>query len=349
VKSVPIFAILSIGGAACAISAPEVLISCASVESSRADDSFVAQSARDDSLSDARTLESETVRAPALHSETSSVDSATQEPKPAPKNPPQNPAPSGGSKTDPQAIARQLVESFEKQNIHLDLERQTCWIPVTIDIRDDYLEYLLVNPKGAAHESVFVTEVVPSALQTALLALGVERGKNAIWKERTPLPTPEEMHAGIAPWTVDPPEGDGLYMYAAWREKGETYFYRVEDLLRDLETGRSMRRHRWVYLGSRWVRTRKESKEESFMADLEGNLVNIALFEQGNTLLTAALPECLKQTIWLTNAWLVPQRGAEVVFIFTRERIHSLPPEIESRLPEVVEPTDPKADPHDGR
>ena len=263
----------------------------------------------------------------------------------------QAPAAKTTSSSDPQsaqAVARKLEESFRKQGIHLDLERHVCWIPATVDIRDDLLEYLLVNPKGAAHESVFVTEVVPSVLVTALLALGVEPGRNAVWKERVPPPTAEEMHAGIARYTVDPPQGDGLYMYAAWREKDETYFYRVEDLLRDLETGRSMRRHRWVYLGSRWVKA-KGPKPEIFAADYDGNLVNIALFEEGNTLLTAALPECLKQTIWLTNAWLVPQRGAEVAFLFARERLESLPPEIESALPIVAEPADAKPGANDGR
>jgi hypothetical protein len=250
-------------------------------------------------------------------------------------------------KPDAQAVARTLEESFKKQGIHLDLEKHLCWIPVTIDVRDDLLEYLLVNPKGAAHESMFTTNVVPSLLQTALLALGVERGKNALWKARVPAPTAEEMRAGVQLYTVEPPEGDGFYLYAAWRAQGETYFYRVEDLLRDLETGRSMRRHRWVYLGSRWARTRKETSEESFMADLEGNLVNIAFFEQGNTLLTAALPECLKQTIWLTNAWLLPERGTDVVLIFARERLAALPPEIETQLPEVAEAA--QTEPRDGR
>lgn len=253
------------------------------------------------------------------------------------------------SKSEAQAIARKLEETFRKQGIHLDLEKQLCWIPATVDIRDDLLEYLLVNPKGAAHESLFTTNVVPSVLQTALLALGVERGKNAAWKARTPPPTPEEMRAGVSLYTVDPPEGDGFFLYAAWRARGETYFYRMEDLLRDLETGRSMRRHRWVYLGSRWVRMPKTPTQETFVADLDGNLINIALFEQGNTLLTAALPECLKQTVWLTNAWLVPERGAEVAFIFARERLTVPPPQLESLLPEVASEADAKSETKDGR
>src|SRR5438552_5110248 len=205
----------------------------------------------------------------------------------------------------------QLVDAFAKQGIHLDLERRLVSISAVVDIRGDLLEYLLVNPRGAAHESTFVTNVVPSQLNTALLALGVQPGKNADWVRKDPPPTPDEIKNGVPAYEVKPPEGDGFFLYAAWKSEGETYLYRVEDLLLDLSTGASMRRHRWVYLGSRLVRPREEpgqkSAQELFAADVEGNLVNISFFEQGNTLLTGALPQCLSQTIWQTNAWLVPQ------------------------------------------
>src|SRR6185436_2489180 len=151
----------------------------------------------------------------------------------------------------------QAVErAFLEHDVHLDLGRGTCWIPVRIDVREDLLEYLLVNPKGAAHESLFTTEVVPSRLNAALLALGVSPGVNAKWRSKEPPPTEQEMQDGAAPYVVDPPTGDGFCIYAGWREGGETHFHRVDDLLRNLETGRSMRRHAWVFLGSRVVRMR---------------------------------------------------------------------------------------------
>lgn len=235
----------------------------------------------------------------------------------------------------PSADAEKLQRAFLEHQIHLDLSRGLCWIPVAIDIREDLLEYLLVNPKGAAHESLFTTEVVPSRLNAALLALGATPGVNAKWKPRDPPPTPDQLKEGVAPYVVDAPAGDGFFIYAAWREAGETHFWRVEDLLRNLDSGRSMRRHRWVYLGSRMVRLRGPDAKQVFAADIEGNLVNIALFEEGNTLATAALPECLKQTIWLANGWLLPQRGSSVVVIFSRESLQSLPSGMESSLPEV--------------
>ena len=128
--------------------------------------------------------------------------------------------------------------------------------------------------------------------------------------------------------------GDGLYLYAAWFEGDELFFYRLEDLVRDLDRRRTLRRHRWVYLGSRMITRR--SGEESFAAALEGNLVNISFFAQGNTLLTGGLPECLAQTSWLPNAWLLPERGASVTMIFSRERLDTLPAVLRDDLPHAV-------------
>jgi hypothetical protein len=248
----------------------------------------------------------------------------------------QQPRPAPAARDD----AHQLEQAFLEHQIHLDLARGFVSIPVTVDVREDLLEYLLVNPQGAAHESLFVTEVVPSRLGAALLALGVAPGSNAKWKPRDPPPTPEEVRAGVPPYVVESPSGDGFFLYTAWREGGETYFYRIDDLLRDLESGRSLRRHRWVFLGSRMVRIRGAENREVLAADVEGNLVNIAFFEQGNTLLTAARPECLKQTIWLANGWLLPQRGSAVELFFSRELLATLPEGIEPRLPNVPQASD---------
>ena len=43
-----------------------------------------------------------------------------------------------------------------------------------------------------------------------------------------------------------------------------------------------------------------------------GNLINVAFFSQGDTLVTAALPECVVQTGWRPNVWLLPDTGSEV-------------------------------------
>lgn len=234
-----------------------------------------------------------------------------------------------------QEPSAELARVFAAQGIHVDLERGLCTIPASVLVREDLLEYALVNPHGQAHESMFVTQVVPSSLNVALLALGVKPGRNVTWARRDPAPTPEQLKNGESAYAAQAPAGDGFYFYAAWKSADETYLYRVEDLLLDRSTGRTMRRHKWVYLGSRLIKTREDKQGESFAADLEGNLVNVALFEQGNTLLTASLPECVNQTIWMANYWITPPREAQVELIFSRERLTSLPPDVEARLPAV--------------
>lgn len=240
-----------------------------------------------------------------------------------------------------------VVEAFAEQGILLAVEDGACALPVAVEVTDELLEYLLVLPHGASHEALFrarppvadrtdlgALEAWAQSLNAALLALGIEPGRNAEWIPKDPPPTEEELRAGVSPYDVRPPEGDGLYLYATWREGDELFFYRVEDLVRDLDRRRTMRRHRWVYLGSRTI-TRSSDGEQAFAAAIEGNLINVSFFAQGNTLLTAAVEEARSQTRWLPNAWLLPGRGAEVLLLFSRERLAAPPASLAAAVPSV--------------
>ncbi len=246
--------------------------------------------------------------------------------------------------TSSDEVGAKLREVFAAEGIHFDAAAGVASVPAEILVRGELLEYLVVNPRGATHESAFLTSIAASRINAALLALGVEPGRNARWTRKDPPPTLEEMRDGAPAFDVAVPEGDGFYLYVAWKLDGETYFYRMEDLILDLRTGSTMRRHRWVYLGSRMLKLRGDDGQEAFAADLEGNLICIAFFEQGNTLLTGALPECVDQTIWQSNFWLLPARESPVELVFARERLDRCPKEIEARLHEArrVEPREPR-------
>jgi len=244
--------------------------------------------------------------------------------------PARGPAPLGSDPHPEQEQDRRELELLRKglqgTGIEIDPGARLVTVPARVLVRTDLLEYLLVGRRGAVHESLFLTEVKPSLLNASLLALGFEPGRNASVREAEDG-SPEVL----------PPAGERssrLYLYAAWKEADEVYLYRIEDLLTNLETGRAMRRHAWVFLGSRFAAS-SEGEGTGFVADLEENLVNIAYFYQGNTLATAALEECVRQTIWAPNAWLLPPRDAEVSLVFAREKIMRLPPALEEGLPVV--------------
>jgi hypothetical protein len=248
----------------------------------------------------------------------------------------QEPAPAPGP--GPAVSEDELAEALAREGLMLDRAAGVVSLPATVLVKNDLLEYLLVAPNGAAHESLFLTQVRPSLLNAALLLLGAEPGRNAHWETREGVD-----ERGRPLQAVYPPEGDGFYLYAAWTEGGETYLYRVEDLVRNLARGRGLARHRWVYLGSRFAAL-KPGTPESFLADVEGNLINIAYFFQGNTLLTAQPEECIEQSIWAANEWLLPPTGQPVRLFLAREPLAALAPAWAAALPEA----DPDAEPRRG-
>ncbi len=267
---------------------------------------------------------------------------AGQDPKPAP-------APVAG--VGPAApgtaeAAAALQAAFAAAGVRIDTEAKALSFVASVQVRDELLEYLLVNPHGAVHEALFMTGAPAEILNAALLAVGLERGENVQYVEKDPKPSEEELRAGVRAFDIVPPQGDGVLLYATWKEGDDTFFFRVEDLVRDLERGRTMRRHRWVYLGSRWIESRRNDGQPLYAAAAEGNLACISFFSQGNTLLTGALPECVAQTSWLPNGWLLPPVGAEVLLIASREPLLATPASLAAAVPTVVPPP---ADEAEGR
>jgi len=229
-----------------------------------------------------------------------------------------------------------LAPLFASAGIGLDLEHRLVTIPVNVAVRDELLEYLLVASWGAVHESLFVTEVDPELLNVGLLSLGLEQGSNAVWFPRDPPPTEEQLRAGESAYEISLPEGDRLYLYVAWQDGDERYFFRIEDVLRNLDRRASMQRHGWVYLGSRMI-LHGSRQEERFAAGVDGNLINISFFSSGNTIVTAAMDECVKQTVWLPNPWILPRRDAKVSLVLSRTRLQAMPESVASSLPDLAE------------
>ncbi len=242
------------------------------------------------------------------------------------------------------AEADQVSEAGSENPMLFGPEQAWLSIPERLEVTQDYLEFLLTGPLGGVHESLLSTEIGAQVLNTGFLAMGLQPGKNARWESLTEDPLDpssvgvQGQRAKDAPG-VDPagykvhvPEGDGLFLYVAWREGEETFFFRLEDLIRDLDRGRTLRRHQFVYLGS-FMSTNLRTGEPQFAASLEGNLINAAFFRKGATLFTTAVEECDKQSNWLANSWLLPSRGSNLLLLFSKETLSSVPKELLAKLP----------------
>jgi len=294
----------------------------------------------------------------------------------------QEPAAAPAAKPAPQdraAAIERLLASLAAEGVHLDLSEGHVSIGATVLMRDQLIEHVLCGPGGATHEGLFLTEVTPSLLNAGVLALGVTPGANAQWKliedapksepapgtdappsddptdepsEETPAldETPGDGRGPERPeYRVTPPSGDGLYMHATWREGDEIYFFRVEDLIANLETGRSMPRHKLVYLGSRIAKipglppelsgaAPGEEAREVFIADFDRNLVNLIYFSNGNTLFTCVHGTENRQDVWAANIYNLPEMNQPVLLVFSKTPLATCPDSLRDRLPEAKRP-----------
>ena len=262
------------------------------------------------------------------------------------------PAQAQPAQTDEELKAAEaaLEAAFNAAGVFVDRDQAAMAFPVTAEVRMDRLEYVLVNPHGAIHETLLVTPVDAQVLGAAFLAVGAEAGKNVEYVPKDPQPTPDEARAGAKTHDVIVPSGKPVYLYAAWREgagirdeatgkfPGETlHFHRIEDLIVDLERDRTLRRHGWIWLGSRVLPPAKSGGPERFAADVTGTLACVSFFPQGDTLLTPALPECNSQTSWIANRWLLPAPGAPMLLIGSSQRLSSVPESFAKAVPLVEE------------
>lgn len=283
------------------------------------------------------------------------------------------------AKQDRAGALERLLASLAAEGVHLDLSEGHVSIGASVLMRDQLIEHVLCGPGGATHEGLFLTEVTPSLLNAAVLALGTTPGQNAQWKLIEDAPKSEPAPGTDAPpsdepadepgdetpaaddtpgdgrgpdrpeYKVTPPSGDGLYLHATWREGEEIYFFRIEDLIANLETGRSMPRHKLVYLGSRMAvipglppelsgAAPGEEPREVFVADFDRNLVNLIYFANGNTLFTCVHGTENRQDVWAANIYNLPEMNQPVLLVFSKTPLATCPDSLRDRLPEAKRP-----------
>ncbi len=216
-------------------------------------------------------------------------------------------------------LEKQFLDLLEEEGIGFHRESMTVTIPVIVNRLGDPLEYALIHRKGKTHEALLLTEVKPSVLNGALLALGLIPGENATYKEKDPLPTREEVEAG-ADWVeVFPPKGKPLFMTVSWTdEEKKQHDMPIEDLILDMTTGEALDAMEWIFLGGRMSPIYR-GEPPVFVADYEGNLVSICYLEPSNHLVTMKHERARDDMIWWRTD-SCPAPGRELVLTFHRNK-----------------------------
>ncbi len=207
----------------------------------------------------------------------------------APAVPAQQPAPGD-------TPVRKLAEGlYQIGRLQLDARRRAvrCAGEVNMDAGGP-IELLACLPRGKTHETVFTLDLEPIHLQTALLLLGAEPGRNPAYDY------PE--------WDEDRlrPPGDLALIRVEWEADGARRSAPAEAFLYNVVADTPMAPATWAFLGSAVVDGR-------FGADLDGSL--ITTYHDPLAVLEMNLPTVNDDVYYHVNESRCPPVGTPVELV----------------------------------
>ena len=161
----------------------------------------------------------------------------------------------GQNQPAPPAVEKLGAGLLRVQNVRVDTNKREVSVPGKVNnemTESTILEFIANGAAGGkTYETALTLDTDAVALNTALLLIGLDP-KNA----RVPT-----MH-----FDPVPPAGDPVELWVEWIEGRNTRRVRVEELLFDNRTKKTMPSGPWVYTGSTFF-------EGRFLATLDGVLI----------------------------------------------------------------------------
>ncbi|MGP8198575.1 MAG: YdjY domain-containing protein [Limisphaerales bacterium] len=201
---------------------------------------------------------------------------------------------------------------FQLGAVRLDKSRKTVQFPAQLNMNDGVIEYLLVNARGKAYESLLRTDTEPYDIHLAMLLIGAKGAPQ----------TAALLNAPIVPFHVNRPatatnsspalaiQGDCVSIELAWQSANGRRQLPAEDCIMNLATKTNASRGPWTYNGSRVV-------NGIFLAQREGSIV--ALIDDVDALANNPRPGNDNDQIWQINSNALPPLNAPVEVTFKLE------------------------------
>jgi hypothetical protein len=189
---------------------------------------------------------------------------------------------------------------YEVGRVRLDQKAMSISFAGTLNMKRGLLEYLLVHSKGAAHESLLITEVEATEIHVAMLLLGAKGG--AVVTEAPP----EQLDARYFR-TAPKLAGDAVIISVKWKEKDVEKTALIEDWVFNEAANTKIEPGPWIYNGSMVY-------EGTFLAQTEGNL--IALVTSPTALINNPRKGNDNDQMWNANGETTPGIGTPVEIVF---------------------------------
>ena len=202
---------------------------------------------------------------------------------------------------------------FEVGAVRLDKNAGTVTFPAKVNMDDGLVEYLMVGPQGATHESVLVSEVAPQEVHMAMLLLGA-KGMAAPKDGKIAGRIDAEFLANAPKLT-----GDKIFLTAKWRDKdGKEQTAPVERWLsRKIFVPKKPTKTvtaedgPWTYTGSYFY-------EERFIAQIEGAFAAVVTFP--GALINNPRTGSNDDHVWFVKTEAVPPVGTPIEFTIKLEQ-----------------------------
>ena len=172
-------------------------------------------------------------------------------------------------------------------------------VPAQVNMREGIIEYAVVHGSGKIHESLLVTEVLPSHLQTVMKLCRFKSGEGDVFDPFFPIEE-KKGEAGAKE------RGEAIELSVEWEIEGEHKAKPLSDWIFDRKTESAMVDDPWIFTGSYFY-------SGTFMADADGLLVGIYL-ERGS-LLNTMTDGSDNDERWLSHADNTPEIGTKVTLV----------------------------------
>ena len=230
------------------------------------------------------------------------------------KSPKKKPTSETQSAAKKQTAEKILAEILAKEGIRIDKKQGLVHAEGKIVVTRDFLEYVAIGANGKKHEGLVMLRCRGSSLNAALLALGLEPGKNVDYEEIVPRPTREEYEAGAPLNRVFPPKGPRLWLSISWHDDDDVLVKkRVEDLIIDITTEKPIANAKWLFTKALLAPIEK-GKEPVFIADYDGNYISTYYCKPDTHFVTILHERGSQDGNWYANTAALPAPGTACTF-----------------------------------
>ncbi|MGB0768006.1 MAG: YdjY domain-containing protein [Phycisphaeraceae bacterium] len=241
---------------------------------------------------------------------------------------PAEPAPAPQADTEKDPVAYAIKQLNEQDNgVTVNRDDLSLDIDATVVLRKgEFLEMFACTPDTREHESILVTDAMPSIIHLGLLLLGQEPGK------------PLSYDMNFDPPKLVPAKGPEIEVFIVVEVAGVEREIPANRWVQDNKTQEMMQGNTWLFAGSQFA---EFDGKQIYHADLNGSAISLVNF--GDDLLT--LPNAMTDDntshnkVWAPRTKAIPKVGTEVAIRLRAQKPDIKDPDAQSpKAPPLPKP-----------